>query len=591
MKLRSQLLLGSSALIALALLGLLLGLLGVLQLAYTQSQLTTRNLSIVEASLGMHQEMGTQVTLMLADRLDHPALKASARRFREWLDKAGESAADAADRQALGEIERVYGRFDQLLQNPMTVRRSLLESDDFGRALEALRNRINAAQQRYITAVEQSEAESRRRARLIGGLLGLVGLAVLLIGFLTASTIAQRFGAPIEALARAAAQIGRGDYQVKLPRSPVAELAALSRSFGLMANALGQLKATNLEALVASQRRLQAVFDSIDDGLLICDRQGRVEHLSPVARRQLAWGDERLGQTLGEALQRPELDEQLRLVLHGGSLEQAPDDLVVEVGGETRLLSYYLTPVSHSEGHILGAVMVLHEVTEQRAFEQVRNEFVLRASHELRTPMTSMHMAFGLLRERLQFPDESREADLLRTLGEEMQRLVRLIDDLLNFSRYQSGQQKLELAPCDLKELLRRVQERFAAQAASRAIALECELQTPLPHLNLDHLQIERVLDNLLGNALRHTPGGGQIRLQARRQGQRVILSVEDNGEGIPYGQQARIFEPFVQVGSHKEGAGLGLALCREIVQLHGGHIGVYSRPGQGSTFYLTLPV
>ncbi|MGH8355090.1 MAG: KinB sensor domain-containing domain, partial [Pseudomonas sp.] len=274
MKLRSQLLLGSSALIALALLGLLLGLLGVLQLTHSQSQLMARNLSIIEASLGMHQEMGTQVTLLLADRLDRPALKASARRFRGWLNKAGESAVDAADHQALGEVERVYGRFAELLQNPMTVRRSLLESNDFGRALEALRNRINAVQQRYVTAVEHDEAESRRRARLIGGLLGLVGLAVLLIGFLTASTIAQRFGAPVEALARAADQIGQGDYQVSLPHSPVAELAALSRSFGQMAEALSQLKATNLEALVAGQRRLQAVLDSIDDGLLICDRLG-----------------------------------------------------------------------------------------------------------------------------------------------------------------------------------------------------------------------------------------------------------------------------------------------------------------------------
>ena len=117
------------------------------------------------------------------------------------------------------------------------------------------------------------------------------------------------------------------------------------------------------------------------------------------------------------------------------------------------------------------------------------------------------------------------------------------------------------------------------------------EVQGPLPWLQADQPQLDRVLDNLIDNALRHTGADGQIRLQARRHGERVIISVEDNGEGIAYGQQGRIFEPFVQVGRKKGGAGLGLALCKEIVQLHGGRMGVYSRPGQGTQFYMALAV
>ena len=102
---------------------------------------------------------------------------------------------------------------------------------------------------------------------------------------------------------------------------------------------------------------------------------------------------------------------------------------------------------------------------------------------------------------------------------------------------------------------------------------------------------MDRTLDNLLSNALRHTPDGGEIRLLARHHGERVILSVEDNGEDIPYSQQARIFEPFVQIGRRRGGAGLGLALCKEIAQLHGGRIGVHSRIGHGTIFYIALPI
>lgn len=591
MKLRSRLFLSSSALLTVALIGLLLGTFSVLQLTQVQGQAMARNLQIIDASLGLQQEMGKQVTLLLAEELDREALKSADMQFKAWLQRATESATDDSDRQAIVEIGRAYANFDDLLAKPLTVRRELLRNDSFGRAFEALRDRINAAQTRYVDAATREEARLRERAWLIAGLLGMIGLAVLVIGFVTAHNIAQRFGRPIEALARAADQIGQGDFQVTLPLTPVAEMSALSQRFGLMAEALRDFKNSDVAALQAGQQRLQAVLDSIDDGLLIFDCAGRIEHINPVAQRQLNWGDEQLGQTLDVALNRADLAEQLHRVLQGESLDETLDDVQIQVDGETRLLAYSLSGVNHHEGHLMCAVMVLRDVTEQRAFEQVRNEFVLRASHELRTPVTGMLMAFSLLQERMQFTTASREADLLNTVDEEMQRLLRLINDLLNFSRYQSGLQTLELSVCALEPLLRQTQQRFSAQAAELQISLACEVHGELPDVQIDALQIERVLDNLIGNALRHSHPGGQIRLQARQQHDRVVLSVEDNGEGIPYHQQTRIFEPFVQVSRKKGGAGLGLALCKEIVQLHGGQIGVHSRAGQGAQFYVALPV
>ncbi|MEO4048010.1 ATP-binding protein [Pseudomonas sp. CAU 1711] len=591
MKLRSRLFLSSSALLTLALLGLLLGMASVLLLTRAQNQAMTRNLEIIEASLGMRQEMGSQIILLLRDRLDRQALSDSDERFRHWLQRAGAGAIEASDQQALAEIERAYGHFDQYLDSPVQVRRRLLEDDRFVLALQALRDRINAVQTRYVGAVEREQQVTRQRAWMIAALLGLIGLALLVIGFITAHAMAQRFGRPIEALAEAADRIGRGDLQVSLPLSGEAELASLSRRFGQMAEALRQFRASRVAELIASQRRLQAVLDSIDDGLLIIDRNGCLEHANPVAQRQLGWDAAPVGQPVPRLLEHEPLREQLGLALAGEHPQQNGEDLSLSSDGEQRLFSYGLTPVNDEGGGVLGAVMVLRDVTAQRAFERVRGEFVLRASHELRTPVTGMHMAFGLLRERLQYPPDSREADLLRTLDEEMRRLLRLLNDLLDFSRYQNGLQRLELQACLPGELLEQAARRFAAKAEERRIALRLELQEPLPRLQADRLQLERVLDNLLGNALRHTPAGGHIRLQARRQGEQLILGVEDSGEGIAYGQQARVFEPFVQIGRRKGGAGLGLALCKEIVQLHGGRIGLHSRPGQGARFYLALPL
>ncbi|GLX15689.1 PAS domain-containing sensor histidine kinase [Pseudomonas straminea] len=594
MKLRSKLFLSTSALLTVALLGLSLGIFSVLQLTQSQSRSLAHNLEIISTSLDLRQELGRQLFLMLGEDFDDSTvqrLQESDQRIRGWLDDSLKSSVTEADRQAIQQIQDAYQTFSTMLEDPLTVRDELLTNDDFAKTIETVRDRLNTLQVQYVAAVKDAEVQAQERAWLIAGLLGLVGLAVLVIGFITAHTIARRVGQPIDALARAADQIGRGDFQVTLPITPVAELSALSRRFGLMAESLRQLKSSNVEALMSEQRRLQAVLDSIDDGLLIFGRDGLLEHFNPVAQRQLGWDDQPLGQRPSQALGRPELDEQLQHVLQGHNLEQRLADLQVEANGETRLLNYSLTPVSHSQGHILGAVMVLHDVTEQRAFERARNEFVLRASHELRTPVTGMHMAFGLLRERSKFAAESREADLVNIVDEEMERLVHLIEDLLNFSRYQSGVQKLELAPCDIPELLDNAVRRHLGKAQTRQIDIQLEMGDALPRTHLDRAQIERVLDHLIDNALRHSPEGGTLRLCAQRQEERLLISVEDEGEGIAYGQQARLFEPFVQIGHKKGGAGLGLALCKEIVQLHGGRIGAESQPGQGARFHLALPL
>ena len=592
MKLRTRLFLSISALITVALLGLLLGLVSVMQMASSQEALIRNNFATLDLGLKLRQSLGDQMMIMLSEKPDPVAFEASKQQYFQLLDD-GIVQAKAGDEHQQG-FERARTDYLGFLQAYDLSRDStqvLSGNKELTEKLNALRNSLIAEQKRALDNINATERQARERALLVAGLLGLVGLAVLIIGFVTAHAIAQRFGAPIEALAQAADNIGQGNFEVTLPISSAVEMNLLTKRFGIMAEALREHQATNIDELLAGQQRLQAVLDSIDDGLLMIDRDGRLEHLNPVAQRQLGWESDRLGQGLGVALERPELDDQLQLVLRGGTLERAPEDLSIEVDGESRLLTFSLTPVSHTQGHILGAVMVLHDVTEQRAFERVRSEFVLRASHELRTPVTGMHMAFGLFRERAHFAKDSREADLLDTVNEEMQRLMQLINDLLNFSRYQNGLQKLTLAPCSIEDLLEQARTRFAGQAQEQGLELLVEVQGPLPRLQADQPQLDRVLDNLIDNALRHTATGGQIRLQARRHGERVIISVEDNGEGIAYGQQGRIFEPFVQVGRKKGGAGLGLALCKEIVQLHGGRMGVYSRPGQGTQFYMALSV
>ncbi|KAF1069442.1 MAG: Alginate biosynthesis sensor protein KinB [Pseudomonas citronellolis] len=589
--LRTRMFLSISALMTVALIGLLLGVFSVMQMGREQERVIAHNFATIDISQSLRHALDEQMVQLLGEHPDGQLLDALRADFRRVLDQGRQQAQTPLETQLYTRIEQANGDFQASAEEPGVSHWNMLGDGSFGQQFTELQQSLLALHNQALQTVSQAETQSRHRAWLIASLLGAVGLAILLIGVLTARSIARRFGEPIEALARAAGQIGQGDFNVTLPLTPVDEMAALTRRFGQMAEALRQYQDTNVQAIRVGRRRLQGVLDSIDDGLVIIDRDYRIEHANPVAIRQLFSRHDPHGQRLAEVLNHAELLQAAERVFAGQGMAETPQDMAVRIAGENRLLAWTLMPVNHEDGSNMGAVLVSRDVTELRAFERVRSEFVLRASHELRTPVTGMHMAFGLLRERLALVSGSRERELAETVEEEMQRLVKLIDDLLNFSRYQDGQQTLDRRPCAPLDLLGEAQQRFEQSARKRGIDIRLELENDLPALSIDHLRMERVLDNLLGNAIRHTADGGHIRLLAQKQEARLLIAVEDTGEGIPYSQQARIFEPFVQVGKRSGGAGLGLALCKEIVQLHGGRIGVRSQPGSGTRFYMLLPI
>jgi NtrC-family two-component system sensor histidine kinase KinB len=238
-----------------------------------------------------------------------------------------------------------------------------------------------------------------------------------------------------------------------------------------------------------------------------------------------------------------------------------------------------------------GLVLVVRDVTAERRFARERNEFVLRASHELRTPLTGLRMALDLLSERARFPPESREADLLQTVREQTARLTALLHNLLDLSRLRGS---LEPAHSCTPELAARaVLQRFAGRAVAARVELRARIAPDLPELKLDTAECERVIENLLDNALRHTPPGGNVvlALSIGTGSNELELCVSDNGEGIAAHELQRIFDPFVQVGEKHGAAGLGLTLCREIVERYGGRIEAQSLPGVETRFCVHLPL
>ncbi len=422
-------------------------------------------------------------------------------------------------------------------------------------------------------------------------LLWFAGALAICAGIFSVIAVADAIARPLENIAGATRSIAAGRFDVRLGGARYREGNTLAASFNEMAEKLAEFHALDLERLVSEQRRNETVLNSIDDGLVILDKNARIERINPIAARQFGTRpEEARGRSLDEVLQRNDLDAYAREVMRH----------VPPIGGNTREFSVGTPPLDRE---LLcsfvpladvrpGVVVVARDVTAERRFARERNEFVLRASHELRTPLTGLRMALDLLAERAQFAPGSRESELIGTLHEETVRLTGLLQSLLDLSRLRRGGGAQD-DTCSLSQAAHAALRRFSVRAQAQGVELRESIEDDAPQLQLDQNECARVLDNLLDNALRHTSPGGYVEvvLQVDHPNDELRLCVCDNGEGIPPHQLQRIFDPFVQVGEKHGAAGLGLTLCREIVERHGGRIEVDSVPNERTSFCIHLPL
>jgi NtrC-family two-component system sensor histidine kinase KinB len=234
----------------------------------------------------------------------------------------------------------------------------------------------------------------------------------------------------------------------------------------------------------------------------------------------------------------------------------------------------------------------LEDITHLSEVSRLKSEFIAAASHELRTPLTSVQMGIHLLLEGAPESLDERQRDILQVCREDTTRLDRLMRELLDLSKIESGAVTPQTAPIRPATLLNEAVNPLRLQVEAKGIRLQVDAPPDLPHVAVDRGQIERVIGNLVTNAMRATPGGGTIAVAAEARGGEVAVSVTDTGAGIPREYLSTIFEPFVQVPhAVGGGAGLGLTISRRIIEGHGGRLSVQSEPGRGSTFSFTIPL
>jgi NtrC-family two-component system sensor histidine kinase KinB len=427
--------------------------------------------------------------------------------------------------------------------------------------------------------------------------ISLIGSVSILLCTIFSLFLSQVISKPVAELKEAVSQIAHGNYEVQVPVRGNDELALLASQFNLMAEKLRQYHAMNVSQIISEKQKGEAIIQSVDDGLIVADGNLLISDINPKAASIFGVKrDEVLGRHILEVVRDENLLKSLRqsIALKGETkVTEREDILTVMSEGRQLHMQLSIIPINTPDQVIPGVMLLLHDVTRLHELDRLKSEFVLTASHELRTPLTGIGMAINMLLEKALPKLTDEEHNLLKACYGEVRRLSTLVKDLLDLSKIEAG--KLEMAfesvaPSFLCD------QAFASvknQAEAKHIEFTMEVPGNLPPVQADPAKIVWVLINLLANAVRHSPEGSRIDLKGERAGSQIHFSVRDDGEGVPYEDQSRIFDKFVQVSrkDNSEGTGLGLAICREIVRAHQGTIWLDSHPGEGSTFTFTLPL
>ncbi len=354
-------------------------------------------------------------------------------------------------------------------------------------------------------------------------------------------------------------------------------------------------------------RRNELILESVGEGVYGINLAGECSFVNPAALSFTGHSREELMKavhTMHEILQPRKADgseypweeSPTYATLNDGEVRRVKGDLMWRKDGASFPVDYVVTPIVEEDERILGAVVTFQDITERRAIEQMKNEFISIVSHELRTPLTSIRGSLGLLASGLlkKFPDKAEK--MLKIAVENTDRLVRLINDILDIERLESGKVTVEQIECDLANLMLGASETMQAMANDNGVKLVVEPFSVKVWADSDRCL--QVLTNLLSNAIKFSNRDGEVKLFAEtvenENGQWAQISVADNGRGVPMEKVGKIFERFGQVDAsdsrEKGGTGLGLPICKTIVEQHGGSLWVESVIGKGSTFLFTLP-
>ncbi|MDB4966903.1 MAG: sensory box histidine kinase [Myxococcales bacterium] len=531
-----------------------------------------------------------------------PAVAAAEKRnadFERELRFQENNVTETGEREATARVRAEWTRLQREIARVQAASPGVAAAGIYHEGVEPTLLTLHSATNEITTinqdAMVRKSERARRSAEKMSGIMAAVTVAAFLTGIFASVFLTDRLTRPLAVLAQAVRRVAQGDLVARARVEGRDEIAQVAHEFNVMTERLVEYRSSSLGELLQAQQSSQAAIDSLPDPVIVLNVDGGVLNVNRASETILGISAESSDPLAGaEPAVRAVIVKMQEHVL-GGRGAYLPKGLEEATAVPTREGPRYFlpraNPVASEQGAVVGMTVLLQDVTRLRRFDELKTDMVATVAHEFRTPLTSLRMAIHLCADEAVGPLTNKQADLLFAARDDCERLQSIVDDLLDLSRIQAGRIELLRRSVSAAALIERTLDEHRAVARQADIELTMGAPSIDGVVEADPERVQLVFSNLVANAIRHTPAHGRIDVRAVPEPSAIRFEVRDSGAGIRPEHIPRLFERFYRVpGTAPGGAGLGLYICKEIVEAHGGRIGVESNPGAGAVFWFTLP-
>lgn len=528
--------------------------------------------------------------------------KQSRSEFVRLLEEAKLKSKQKQEAELVRSIEDYYRQYLDLYRwlKKYYVRKEKRKVEFYSKAIrwqqDKLRQQIlnllelNRKEMEKVSSQSERLSEQYISSMIIFSFIGVVlgiGISVWLTNIIVG---------PVESLTHAVSEIRKGNLDITVKSGFSGEIGLLADEFNKMTQRLKEYQKVNLQKLLEEKKRTEAILRSVGDCMIVIDPNYKIIRVNPSAERvfYLIPGIS-LGQDFRNIIKSEELFKIIESSIErgGDTSGSALPTFEWEFDRVKKHFQVKVFPVEREDGVRIAYIILLEDITKLKELDQLKSDFISIASHELRTPLTSIIMSLGMVADGSAGGLNEDQQELLDAAYEDAERMRHMMSNLLDISRIETGRIEMELTSIPPAKMIDDLLSSFKLQAQSKDVELKANASKDLPKVRADYNRVLQVLGNLVGNALRYTPKGGVIKVSAKELHNYIQFTISDTGPGIPRDYLKKVFRKFVQVSEDPNpgGAGLGLALCFEIIKAHNGDIWVNSQLGKGAHFHFTLPV
>ena len=542
-------------------------------------------------------ELGQQMQHALDQMETDPNAAGGLPRFRRSLTREAGNITEVGEKEVVDSLTQNQADFQRLLDAgvPAVARAP---------TLELLRQQTYRMVALNTAALTRKNEQANHKANQAGRYLLAFVVVSLLLGLMFVLSVPEAAVGPLRKLTNSLEHATDSNFTATIPVESTNEFGRVARAFNRMLVQLQEYRSSTLAELLTERNRVASIVSGLDEGLLLLDENRHIILANPVACALLSLpADQLVGQPAAAVAQANDLMREILrpLELDAAQRSQAVADApllrIAQQGEEAfyRLAVQELVSFNKAlnKNEFVGQIITLRNVSDYKKLDQVKSNFLATVSHELKTPLSSIHLNVKLLQdERLPAEERLRITGYIR---QETQRLQRMVAELLDVSRLDVGAGiQLDVRPTNLADVVSYATATVQPQLDDKRLRLDLQLAPDLPAARADVEKTTWVLINLLANAIRYSPVGEALTVRAAAAGPFVQVSVQDRGPGIAAEHHEKIFQRFAQLpdkAGYRGGSGLGLSIAREFITTQGGRLWVESELGSGSTFYFTLPV